>query len=998
MSNKYKNKYISDISQIDMPRDKEIHCANNNLNCSEIISNQSNFNKKISHQERVGLNEGKNMNINKYKKKLLYTKKIIGESDKERNAAPTRVQRYNSTSIIISNENNDKNYYNTKRNTRYENLDPSKVSINIDNNENRISFDFKDKKNINITNISNIILNENQVKKILDKNEPKINYIKKIVIPMNNNNNKKSKENENIYNNNSVIDNDLSKQEPTTKIFINVIKNKELKSSQTNNSSYFYNKKITKYFIKKNNEKIKEISNYNDNISKKNQGKNMSMSVEIKDYNRNPNARESLKYLVHQAHEIKELAESFNKYYSSEVGSSRSQYKKNTYDPETDKYYADYKSKRDVSCDNKKIINDEKNDTSLINLYNNFHQNRRQRNRSVTNELFENRQTNEDNNKEKIFFSSDKYVLNNKNNNSIVNNFINNCNKNIIKNKNDFSDNSFIVDDNNYKNKSLINFYKINNANYRYSNEKISFNKDSQNDISFSTINNKNTSLSCSTSEPDIFKYNNKILNKNKIDNNYITLDNLYNLEIKLKKILSKITNYEKCSLESYDYIFYYNNIHFYEKEINMFKSIKNRKNVTEIIKKEIINFFLCYNLCFDHKNFTKVTVLLKEILNLLHNNFLLLIDFNLYNNPKYMNILKSNLITNDNFLYEKLKNMIIKELKKINITKNESDLIYFIKENFKEINKYYKMIIENFYSYNKNERNIIDFQFPNCLKIIYNRKNKPTIIRYFFNEAVDYRTINSYSLDNLFNFFDIYLNNNINNDNNDITINKNNTITNFNNNKLTIKKNNSSNKCFNIINSNNKYYLPPIKKFYKYTLVLDLDETLIYYRKDMKNNTKNISNPNKNTLIMRPGLIEFLRKMRLLYELVLFSFGTCEYVDNIVNIIEKKEKFFEHILYRNHATFSNNAYIKNLSLLGRDLKTILIVDDIPTVFTIHKSNGICIKPFNGDVVSDRNTLKILGEILQKIRFDADECGDIRKSLEKYKNFIMNHISNHLEN
>ena len=86
------------------------------------------------------------------------------------------------------------------------------------------------------------------------------------------------------------------------------------------------------------------------------------------------------------------------------------------------------------------------------------------------------------------------------------------------------------------------------------------------------------------------------------------------------------------------------------------------------------------------------------------------------------------------------------------------------------------------------------------------------------------------------------------------------------------------------------------------------------------------------------------------------------------------------------------------MSLLGRDLKTVLIVDDIPSVFTIHKSNGICIKPFNGHVVYDRNTLKILGEILQKIRFDADECGDIRKSLEKYKNFIMNHISNHLEN
>ena len=57
-------------------------------------------------------------------------------------------------------------------------------------------------------------------------------------------------------------------------------------------------------------------------------------------------------------------------------------------------------------------------------------------------------------------------------------------------------------------------------------------------------------------------------------------------------------------------------------------------------------------------------------------------------------------------------------------------------------------------------------------------------------------------------------------------------------------------------------YYLPPIKKYYKYTLVLDLDETLIYL---MPNNIY-LSEDGKigetrHSLIFRPGLIELDRK-----------------------------------------------------------------------------------------------------------------------------------------
>ena len=180
---------------------------------------------------------------------------------------------------------------------------------------------------------------------------------------------------------------------------------------------------------------------------------------------------------------------------------------------------------------------------------------------------------------------------------------------------------------------------------------------------------------------------------------------------------------------------------------------------------------------------------------------------------------------------------------------------------------------------------------------------------------------------------------------------------------------------------------------------MLDLDETLVYFQKDIYLYNNNYASNINPTLILRPGLFEFLNKMKPLYELVLFSFGTKDYVDYILSIIEKNGKIFEYVLYRQHATYEKGDYVKNLSLLGRDLKRIIIVDDIPHVFKLQKNNGLCIKAFYGDVISDRNTLKLLGKILEKIRFDAEENdGDIRKSLKKQRNLIFTNITTSLDN
>ena len=196
------------------------------------------------------------------------------------------------------------------------------------------------------------------------------------------------------------------------------------------------------------------------------------------------------------------------------------------------------------------------------------------------------------------------------------------------------------------------------------------------------------------------------------------------------------------------------------------------------------------------------------------------------------------------------------------------------------------------------------------------------------------------------------------------------------------------------MLNNNKKIpvnYLPKINSSYKYTLVLDLDETLIHIERDMNSKSK------RKVMILRPYLHEFLSKMKKFYELILFSVGVPDYVDPLVDIIEKKEKYFEYRLYRHHAIFDGKEYIKDLSKLGRDIRKIVIVDNLPQAFKLHRNNGICIKGFYGDKIDDRNTLKILSMVLEKIRFDADETNDIRDSLRKEKLLIITKITSNYD-
>jgi CTD small phosphatase-like protein 2 len=205
------------------------------------------------------------------------------------------------------------------------------------------------------------------------------------------------------------------------------------------------------------------------------------------------------------------------------------------------------------------------------------------------------------------------------------------------------------------------------------------------------------------------------------------------------------------------------------------------------------------------------------------------------------------------------------------------------------------------------------------------------------------------------------------------------------NNNKIyktsTYKQNQYSNK-HNIMNipylSNKK---DPKKYF---TLVLDLDETLISYQKDEYG---------RGLIKTRPNLNLFLSEINKIYELIIFTAGTQEYADPILNIIDQKNCFFEKRLYRQHAIIIDNGFVKDLSLLGRDLKKVIIIDNNPLNYELQKENGIFIKSFYGE--KDDNVLLELIPILKKIALKKDN--DVRVELLRMKDEIFTKITTNLK-
>lgn len=179
-------------------------------------------------------------------------------------------------------------------------------------------------------------------------------------------------------------------------------------------------------------------------------------------------------------------------------------------------------------------------------------------------------------------------------------------------------------------------------------------------------------------------------------------------------------------------------------------------------------------------------------------------------------------------------------------------------------------------------------------------------------------------------------------------------------------------------------------------TLVLDLDETLIHstskpighlssssrllgFGRRNKGHTVEVVLGGRSTLYhvyKRPFVDYFLRKVSAWYTLVVFTASMQEYADPVIDWLDAGRGILARRLFRESCTqLPNGSYIKDLSVVERDLSRVCLIDNSPVSYRGNEANGIPIEGWTHDPL-DEALLDLL-PILDSLRF----TGDVRRVL-----------------
>ena len=542
-------------------------------------------------------------------------------------------------------------------------------------------------------------------------------------------------------------------------------------------------------------------------------------------------------------------------------------------------------------------------------------------------------------------------MLNNRNNNNYNTNNIIINNTNIINNnQTNIINNNIINDNKNYKNSiSQLNMKQIkeltknnqNNGNIQIINNNVMRQKllitrrkvmkknkktikdnNNFNGIFNISYNRNNNSNFSERKHQSGFETDFNFNKNNEEKNTIFNIEEILMMEEKLSSLINCLRDCNPCSEECFEFL----NFYFTTKLSKNLNTYFTNKNYLIIIKRTInlklFSFILCYDISLNENIFHQYIVSLDELFGYIHNILILL--------AKYFcnKIIESN----DNIWVKKLQNLIDNydpEIKQSNIIFEEIDNLCF---------------------------KLTDNLFP----FILQKYNHEKVIE-IYNELNTLTQIDLYRLfrDNIF-----------------INMNINGSII-------------ASSSYFEK-NKNNFNSLPPIpylvnKSNKKYTLVLDLDETLIHFKVNPNNN-------NSGILQFRPYISEFLSNIKDFYELIVFTAATKEYADPIIDAIEQKGIKFDHRLYRIHTIIRGNDFVKDLSKLGRDLGRIIIVDNMEQNYKLQPYNGITIRPFWGKDTNDMALFDLLNILIKIVKMDMD----VRDGIRYFKEEIISRVTSNI--
>jgi len=184
-----------------------------------------------------------------------------------------------------------------------------------------------------------------------------------------------------------------------------------------------------------------------------------------------------------------------------------------------------------------------------------------------------------------------------------------------------------------------------------------------------------------------------------------------------------------------------------------------------------------------------------------------------------------------------------------------------------------------------------------------------------------------------------------------------------------------------------------------KLTVVLDMDETLIHsifrtgcnnFRQDELRReieqgkhdfAVDLGDDEIAFVHKRPGVEKFLKDLSKHFEVVVFTAALPVYAKPVIETIDKSGAV-HHSLYRDGTvTYKGQQFVKDLSILGRDLSRVVLIDNNPLAMLASPDNAMPIMSWYDDP-NDKELEKALAILLQ-----MKDLKDIRPYLKKKFNF-----------